>query len=406
MKCSNCLYVRYCNRFCQKEAWSDHQDECGKMKAIGSRTIPEAALMMSRIIRKLQKGGDFQKGFYTTKYYRRFGNLMTHEDDIKKDKLRMEHFQSVVIVLRSLIDETAMPSNIELLQIFGKMCINSFNILDDDMNSIGIGMYLGTSIIDHSCRPNAVATFDSTTVRIRLLEDYQGGEIDFSKIFISYIDLLNSADERKARLRSQYYFECGCERCRDKEEIELMDAGACPNVDCDEPLSILDREVVKCPRCNTDIKISARETFREITDFTVIKLAEMKDVAYMDVCQLCLKKQENILHYYNIWYLKTLDQAFESAIAMAKWEDAIGYGLRLKDGFKKYNGPFHPLFGLLLLKIGKMQLYTKHIKEALTNINDSEKILRVTHGEEHDLYKTQLIPLLCQAASEYDLINQ
>lgn len=126
----------------------------------------------------------------------------------------------------------------------------------------------------------------------------------------------------------------------------------------------------------------------------------------MDVCQLCLKKQENILHYYNVWYLKTLDQAFESAINMAKWEDAIGYGLRLKDGFRKYNGPFHPLFGLLLLKIGKMQLFTKHIKEALTSINESEKILRVTHGEEHDLYKTQLIPLLCQAASEYDLISQ
>ncbi|XP_065088448.1 histone-lysine N-methyltransferase SMYD3 isoform X2 [Ochlerotatus camptorhynchus] len=362
--------------------------------------------MMSRIIRKLHKGGDFQKGFYTAKFYRRFGNLMTHEDDIRKDKTRMEHFQSLVVVLRSLVDEAAMPSNTELLQIFGKMCINSFNILDDDMNSIGTGMYLGTSIIDHSCRPNAVATFDGSTVRIRLLEDYHGGEIDFSKIFISYIDLLNTADERKARLRSQYFFECGCERCRDEEELKLMNAGACSNIDCDEPIPMLDREVKKCPRCDTDIKVTARETFREISDFTVLKLAEMKDVAYMDVCQLCLKKQENILHYYNVYYLKTLDQAFESAINMAKWEDAIGYGLRLKDGFKKYNGSFHPLYGLLLLKIGKIQLFKKHFTEALTNINDSEKILRVTHGEEHDLYKTQLIPLLCQAASEYDLMNK
>lgn len=406
LKCSNCLYVRYCNRFCQQEAWPDHKDECGKLKAIGSRRIPEAAHMMSRLIRKLQKGGDYQKGFYTTKYYRRFGNLMTHEDDIKKDKLRMEHFQLLVMVLPLLIDEAAMPSNSELLQIFGKMCINSFNILDDDMNSIGVGMYLGTSIIDHSCRPNAAATFDGTTIRIQLLEDYQGGEIDFSKIFISYIDSMNSTDERKAQLRTQYYFECECQRCRDKEESELMNAGACPNVDCDEPLSILDREVIKCPRCNTDIKESARESFREITDFTVIKLAEMKAVAYMDVCQLCLKKQENILHYYNVLYLKTLDQAFESAIAMDKWEDAIGYGLRLKDGFKKYNGPFHPLLGLMMLKIGKMQHWKKDTKEALKNINESEKILRVCFGEQHDLYKTHLIPLLCQVAIEYDLINK
>lgn len=167
-----------------------------------------------------------------------------------------------------------------------QMCINSFNILDDDMNSIGTGMYLGTSIIDHSCRPNAVATFDGPTVRIRLLEDYQGGEIDFSKIFISYIDLLNTTDERKARLRAQYYFECGCERCRDEEELKLMNAGACPNVDCDEPIAMLDREVIKCPRCDTDIKVSVRETFREISDLTVVKLAEMKDVSCKILCRV------------------------------------------------------------------------------------------------------------------------
>nr|XP_019532870.2 histone-lysine N-methyltransferase SMYD3 [Aedes albopictus]XP_019532876.2 histone-lysine N-methyltransferase SMYD3 [Aedes albopictus]XP_029714766.1 histone-lysine N-methyltransferase SMYD3 [Aedes albopictus] len=407
LKCSNCLYVRYCNRFCQKEAWPDHQDECAKLKTIGTaRTVPDAALMMARIIRKLQKGGDFQKGYYTTKYYRRFYDLMTHEDDIKKDPQRMEHFQSLLVVLQSLVEEAAMPSNVELLQIFGKMCINSFNILDDEMNSIGTGMYIGTSIIDHSCRPNALATFDGSTIHVRLLEDYHGSEVDFSKIFISYIDLMNTTEERKTRLRTQYYFECNCERCRDEQELWLMNAGACPNVDCDEPIPMLDRKVDKCPRCDTAIKHSAREEYREVTDFTLAQLAKMKDITYMDICQLCLKKHENILHYYNVWYLKVLDLAFESAINMQKWEDAIGYGLRLKDGFRKYNGSFHPLYGLLLLKIGKIQLLTKHIVEALQNINDSEKILRVTHGEEHDLYKSQLIPLLCQAAGEYDMLNK
>ncbi|XP_062546577.1 histone-lysine N-methyltransferase SMYD3-like [Armigeres subalbatus] len=406
LKCSNCLYVRYCNRFCQKEAWPDHQDECGKLKAIGASTVPDAALMMSRIIRKLQKGGDFQKGYYTTKFYRRFKDLMTHEDNIRNDAQRMEHFQSLLVVLQSLIEETAMPCSAELLQIFGKMCINSFNILDDDMNSIGTGMYLGTSIIDHSCSPNAVATFDGSTVHVRLLEDYQGSEVDFSKVFISYIDLMNPADERKARLSAQYYFDCKCERCRDEQELKLMNAGACPNVDCDEPIAMLDREVKKCPSCDTDIKHSAREKFREVTDFTSAQLAKMKNVAYLDICQLCLRKQENILHYYNAWYLKTLDHAFEGAISMEKWEDAINYGLRLKDGFKKYNGPFHPLYGLLLLKVGKIQLLRKLVKEALQSINDSEKILRVTHGEEHELYKHQLIPLLCQAASEYEMMDK
>lgn len=126
----------------------------------------------------------------------------------------------------------------------------------------------------------------------------------------------------------------------------------------------------------------------------------------LDICQLCLSKQEKVFHPFNVWYLKTLDLAFESAIEMEKWEDAIDYGSRLKDGFKRFNGAFHPLYALLLLKLGKIEIYLKHGKEALMNVNESEKILRITHGEEHDLYKKQLIPLLCQAATEYEQMDK
>lgn len=51
-----------------------------------------------------------------------------------------------------------------------QMCINSFNILDNDMNSIGTGIYLAASILDHSCEPNAVAVFDGTTIYIRCVK--------------------------------------------------------------------------------------------------------------------------------------------------------------------------------------------------------------------------------------------
>lgn len=51
------------------------------------------------------------------------------------------------------------------------MVINSFTILDVNMNSIGTGIYLASSIIDHSCNPNAVATFDGKTINIRAIQD-------------------------------------------------------------------------------------------------------------------------------------------------------------------------------------------------------------------------------------------
>lgn len=48
------------------------------------------------------------------------------------------------------------------------MCINSFNICNEELNSLGTGIYLAASILDHSCEPNAVAIFDGTTLNLRV----------------------------------------------------------------------------------------------------------------------------------------------------------------------------------------------------------------------------------------------
>lgn len=70
------------------------------------------------------------------------------------------------------------------------MCINSFNILNQEMQSLGTGMYLGASVIDHSCTPNAVAVFEGTVLYIRALETFQ--YLDWSQVFRhSYFQLLN-----------------------------------------------------------------------------------------------------------------------------------------------------------------------------------------------------------------------
>lgn len=61
-----------------------------------------------------------------------------------------------------------------------QMLVNAFNILDQEMNSIGTGIYLGVSITDHNCTPNAVATFDGTTIFVRVIEDLP--RLDWSKV--------------------------------------------------------------------------------------------------------------------------------------------------------------------------------------------------------------------------------
>lgn len=91
------------------------------------------------------------------------------------------------------------------------MLVNAFNILDNDLNSIGTGIYLGVSIIDHSCQPNAVATFDGLTLNVRAIKAIP--KLDFALIFISYIDLANTAEQRQRELQQNYFFLCECARC-------------------------------------------------------------------------------------------------------------------------------------------------------------------------------------------------
>ena len=48
-----------------------------------------------------------------------------------------------------------LPTKSEVLEIYGKIIVNGLKILDGNMSNVGHGLYIGTSILDHSCAPNA-----------------------------------------------------------------------------------------------------------------------------------------------------------------------------------------------------------------------------------------------------------
>ena len=54
----------------------------------------------------------------------------------------------------------------------------------------------------------------------------------------------------------------------------------------------------------------------------------------LDICSILVNKQRGVLHPMNIWFLKTLDLAFESAIDVEKWDEALEYGIELLPGFR------------------------------------------------------------------------
>ncbi|GLV43770.1 SET and MYND domain containing class 3 [Carabus blaptoides fortunei] len=406
LKCSGCQYVHYCGRECQKDSWSIHKYECANLRRVSPRIVPDAARLLGRLIIKLRNGGDMQKGFYTQTKFRKFKDLMSHYSNIKEDNVRMEHFTSLYGVLHEYLQDTPLPNTAELLGIYGRMCINGFTILDAEMTSIGTGIYLGASVIDHSCKPNALAVFEGTTIYIRTTEAL--AVFDWSQIFISYTDVLNTPEDRQKELLATYYFVCQCQLCLDNSLTRHMHSATCPNTVCSALITMTtDREtdVIRCDVCAENITKDFIRNYRDAIEYTEIHLQDMRNMAYLDICRMCLQKQQGFLSSINLMHVKTLDLAFESSIQMGLWDDAEEFGIRMIPGFRKYYGDFHPLLGLLYLKIGKILLYKKKSLPALEYLQEAQIILSVTHGPAHSLYKESFVPLMRQVQMECSLSN-
>lgn len=101
--------------------------------------MPDAARIMARIILKLNKGGDYEKGYYTDKLFRQFKDLMTRKylmmndtqslifflldyDVLKSNAKRLEHVEALTEVLRQLLGNDTLPTDTEILQIYGRVC--------------------------------------------------------------------------------------------------------------------------------------------------------------------------------------------------------------------------------------------------------------------------------------------
>nr|XP_032512528.1 LOW QUALITY PROTEIN: histone-lysine N-methyltransferase SMYD3 [Danaus plexippus plexippus] len=400
LKCSGCQFVHYCNRSCQKDAWEDHKWECANLKRIAPKTIPDAARLLARILNRLQRGnGGAYKAFYTPTSFRVWKDLMSHYSDLKSDKKRMDHFSTLSMVLFEYLKDISLPNTADLMGLYGRMVINSFTILDIEMNSIGTGIYLASSVIDHSCNPNAVAVFDGKTINIRALKDMNC--LDWKKIRISYIDLMKTPYERQMELRQSYYFLCQCDRCLDENRIKYVHAAKCLKDGCEHPVNIKWRENLKlvekiekekakengagdtivsngcsepifngilplpdgsvyCGKCGTEFMRNDLDKFMRTMEESEVNLENMKEtsVAYVDICK------------------------------------------HLIPCFRFYYGETHPLLGLLHIKYGKILLYKMNLAGALKQFKCAEKIIKITHGEKHPLYKNHLLPLMYQAIVE------
>ena len=132
-----------------------------------------------------------------------------------------------------------VPSKGEALLIYGRVIINSFNIMSTlEYKPIGIGLYLAASRLDHSCVPNATVIFLGRKLKVRCIEPVD----NFKDVRIAYTNIIHDTETRRKDLKEQYYFHCQCFQCRD------------------DSCTSFKKGSLRCPKCEGAIPVDGKQT--------------------------------------------------------------------------------------------------------------------------------------------------
>jgi len=394
LRCANCHYVKYCDRTCQKNGWTEgHKIECKAIKQYG-RFPPSFARLLLRVVVKVQSKIDYCDQV-TPLLHRRFKDLMSHYRDVKQDAGRMEQILTFGKVLESILvlhKGFSMPNESDLIGLCGRIMVNSFSIVDSELQQVGTGIYLGASIFDHSCEPMAVASFESTTISVRALIDYPSS-LPIERVTICYQDTMRPSMYRIADLKNVYYFECACVRCANKLYDDEMNAIICPNKDCKGEFKF--GEINKCPSCHQVIDEVLSNRIKETEEFVREKLSEMHSTAYLDVCEVCLNLMSSCNFAESHWLLASIIScAFDASVNLQRWESALAYGRRALKSYRQYLHPFHPFLGMALLKLAKLTWFLEKEAAAKTYLLEAKRIIDITHGPTSTFSIRQVLPLI------------
>ncbi|XP_023662628.1 N-lysine methyltransferase SMYD2-A-like [Paramormyrops kingsleyae] len=357
-KCGKCKKAFYCNVDCQRGDWPMHKLECTAMCDYGDNWCPtETVRLAARIIAKQKT----QVERSSSEKLLPMQELEAHLDEM--DNERREMNEADIAALHHFYSKhLEFPDLVALTMLFAQVNCNGFTVEDEELSHLGSALFPDVALMNHSCCPNAIVTYNGTVAMVRAVAEINPGE----EIFTSYIDLLYPAEDRIERLRDAYYFTCDCKECstksKDKAKMKIRKLSTSP-----EPETI--RKMVKYGR-------NIIEEFRKAKHTkTPSELLEM--------CELSLDKMGSIFDDTNVYVLHMMYQAMGVCLYMEDWDGALSYGEKIIKPYSVHYPAYSLNVASMYLKLGRLYLGLEKKPIGVKHLKKAIEIMEVVYGKDH-----------------------
>ncbi|GAB1861357.1 SET and MYND domain-containing protein 4 [Camponotus japonicus] len=255
--CRTCSCIVYCSRRCRDADAQVHLRECKllpilwrskasvtcflALRAITQKSLEEIMKLKEQLVDSGNALNISAKNPYRGNDYMTFYNLVTHEDKrlpedlfhraymaawlfrlLKTSEYLPESMKTADTAHNKLSDEELFIAelllhNLQLLQFNSHEISELIKPKGEKTLSkaksifIGGGVYPTVAMLNHSCNPGVIRYFIGTTMVVRAARTIRAGE----EISENYGPIFTTTpeNERKRRLRVQYWFDCNCEAC-------------------------------------------------------------------------------------------------------------------------------------------------------------------------------------------------
>ena len=211
--------------------------------------------------------------------------------------------------------------------------------VDDDDLGTGRALYPAMCALTHSCSPNCRVMHSlNYKLVIRTAKDIRAGE----ELTICYTKMFSGAITRKADLLNNWFFECQCQRCRDRLDFDSnFDCWICP--ECGGPVLPQNESMTtdwQCGGCSKKVSRKKIEDQENLMKNLLDHIPENKAMDSVKLFEEFLESQKTTLHsthFFNIQAKLQLMFTFTNAVTnteLARKVEICGDIVKMLDTLK------------------------------------------------------------------------